>query len=195
MYGSLNDRVNYDNYRASLNFMRQRMLVRDAEPKDIPVILSLYNQAVRDTTAAWTTQEETLDARLTWYEGRKKQGLPVIVAVDDEDKVTGFASYGPFRPKEGYRYTAEHTVYVDPAIQRQGIGRNLMTRLMEIAEANGIHVLIGGVDGGNQASMALHQSLGFEVSGRLPQTGTKFGRWLDLVFLTKVLMEAEAPKG
>jgi L-amino acid N-acyltransferase len=166
------------------------MLVRDAQPKDIPSILTLYNQAVRDTTAAWTTQEETLDARLTWYENRMKQGLPVIVAVDGEDQVTGFASYGPFRAKEGYRHTAEHTVYVDPAIQRQGIGRMLMTRLIDIAEANGIHVLIGGVDGENSASIALHETLGFEVSGRLPQTGTKYGRWLDLVFLTKVLKSA-----
>ncbi|WP_415714033.1 GNAT family N-acetyltransferase [Roseibium sp.] len=169
------------------------MLVRDAEPKDIPVILALYNRAVRETTAAWTTQEETLDARLTWYEGRMKQGLPVIVAADEEDQVAGFASYGPFRAKEGYRYTAEHTVYVDPARQRQGIGRTLMTRLIEIAEANGIHVLVGGVDGDNGASIALHQSLGFEVSGRLPQTGTKFERWLDLVFLTKVLNVSGSP--
>ncbi|MBO6511485.1 MAG: N-acetyltransferase [Roseibium sp.] len=169
------------------------MLVRDAEPKDIPAILALYNHAVRETTAAWTTQEETLDARLTWYEGRMKQGLPVIVAADEEDQVAGFASYGPFRAKEGYRYTAEHTVYVDPARQRQGIGRTLMTRLIEIAEANGIHVLVGGVDGDNGASIALHQSLGFEVSGRLPQTGTKFERWLDLVFLTKVLNVSGSP--
>lgn len=169
------------------------MLVRDAEPKDIPAILALYNHAVRETTAAWTTQEETLDARLTWYEGRMKQGLPVIVAADEEDQVAGFASYGPFRAKEGYRYTAEHTVYVDPARQRQGIGRTLMTRLIAIAEANGIHVLVGGVDGDNGASIALHQSLGFEVSGRLPQTGTKFERWLDLVFLTKVLNVSGSP--
>jgi L-amino acid N-acyltransferase len=170
------------------------MLVRNAEPKDIPAILALYNQAVRETTASWTTQEEMLDDRLTWFEGRMKQDLPVVVAVDAEDQVTGFASYGPFRPKEGYRLTAEHTVYVNPHMQRQGIGRKLLTHIIQIAEANGIHVLVGGVDGENSASIALHQSLGFEVSGRLPQTGTKYGRWLDLVFLTKVLKSAVAPE-
>jgi len=171
------------------------MRIRDAEARDVPAILALYNHAVRETTAAWTGHEETLDDRLTWFEGRKSQGLPVIVAVDAEDEVAGFASYGPFRAKEGYRFTAEHTVYVDPTRHRQGIGRVLMTRLMDIADANGIHVLVGGVDGANSASIALHEALGFEVTGRLPQTGTKFGRWLDLVFLTKVLRETDAPEG
>jgi len=171
------------------------MHIRDAEAKDIPAILVLYNQAVRETTAAWTGVEETLNDRLTWFECRKKNGLPVIVAVDAEEDVAGFASYGPFRTKEGYRFTAEHTVYVDASRHRQGIGRNLMKHLIAIAEAKGIHMLVGGVDGDNSASIALHEALGFEVSGRLPQSGTKFGRWLDLVFVTRVLNGADAPGG
>lgn len=171
------------------------MHIRDAEAEDVPSILELYNHAVRETTAAWTGCEETLDDRLTWFEDRKSRGFPVIVAVDAEDNVAGFASYGPFRAKEGYRFTAEHTVYVDPSRHRQGIGRTLMIRLIDIAEAGGVHVLVGGVDGDNLASIRLHEALGFEVTGRLPQTGTKFGRWLDLVFLTRVLGGAQAPEG
>lgn len=171
------------------------MPIRDAEAKDVPAILALYNHAVRETTAAWTNTEETLDDRLTWFESRKQQGLPVIVATDADDQIAGFASYGPFRAKEGYRFTVEHTVYVDPGRHRQGIGRTLMNRLIEIAKAEGIHVLVGGVDGDNKASIALHETLGFEVTGRLPQTGTKFGRWLDLVFMTLVLNEGRAAPG
>ncbi|WP_269583917.1 GNAT family N-acetyltransferase [Roseibium sp. Sym1] len=163
------------------------MHIRDAVAEDVPAILALYNHAVRSTTAAWTNAEETLDDRLTWFEGRKSKGLPVIVAVDGRNQVAGFASYGPFRAKEGYRFTAEHTVYVDPERHRQGIGRILMVRLIDIAKSGGMHVLVGGVDADNGASIALHESLGFEISGRLPQTGTKFGRWLDLVFMTLVL--------
>ncbi|MET1413589.1 N-acetyltransferase family protein [Roseibium sp. HPY-6] len=170
------------------------MRIRHAEANDIPAILALYNHAVRETTAAWTGREETLDDRTAWYQGRVSKALPVIVAVDDEENVAGFASYGPFRSKEGYRHTAEHTVYVDPSRHRQGIGRALMVRILEIAAAEGIHVLVGGVDGDNHASIRLHEALGFDVSGRLPQTGTKFGRWLDLVFLTKVLGPKEAPQ-
>ena len=82
------------------------MTIRDAEPRDIPAILALYNQAVRDTTAAWTSREETLDERITWYETRRDNDLPVFVAVDASDAVIGFASYGPFRAREGYRLTA-----------------------------------------------------------------------------------------
>ncbi|MES0809947.1 N-acetyltransferase family protein [Roseibium sp. SCPC15] len=170
------------------------MNIRNAEPHDVPAILDLYNRAVRETTAAWTTREETLDDRLTWFEARKSQELPVIVAVGPDDEVLGFASYGPFRPKEGYRLTAEHTIYVDPAVQRQGIGHRLLERLVELAATRGIHVLVGVVDGDNRASIALHQKSGFEKTGHMPQVGTKFGRWLDLVFLTKVLNSLEPPK-
>lgn len=166
------------------------MRLRDAEPRDIPAILRLYNHAVRTTTAAWTTREETLDERITWFETRKDAGWPVIVAVDGNDGVLGFGSFGPFRSKEGYRKTAEHTVYVDPARYRAGIGSFLLKALMERAQAQGLHVLVGVVDGDNEASIAVHEKLGFTVSGRLPETGTKFGRWLDLVFLHKVLAPA-----
>jgi phosphinothricin acetyltransferase len=170
------------------------MLIRNAEPKDVPPILALYNQAVRETTAAWTNREETLDERLTWFEGRMKQDLPVLIAVDDTDAVLGFASFGPFRPREGYRLTVEHSVYVDPAAQRRGIGRALLERLMEIATAKNLHVLVGVIDGGNAASIALHEKLGFHVAGHLPEAGTKFGRWLDLVFVAKVLGPMQPPE-
>ncbi|WP_247649292.1 GNAT family N-acetyltransferase [Labrenzia sp. THAF82] len=172
------------------------MKIRNADPKDIPEILALYNHAVRETTAAWTTREETLEERLNWFENRQLAGLPVLVAETEEGSVAGFASYGSFRAKEGYRLTAEHTVYVDPRVQRRGVGRKLLTQLISTATANGYHVLVGVVDGDNAASIALHSAVGFEVTGRLPQLGTKFGRWLDLVFLTKVLDEkAAAPVG
>lgn len=170
------------------------MIVRNADAGDMPAILALYNHAVRETTASWTRREETLDDRMRWFESRREQDLPVLVAVGAEGTVLGFASYGPFRPREGYRLTVEHTVYVDPSAQRQGVGRTLVSRLVEIAGAQGRHVLIGVVDGGNAASIGLHETLGFEVSGRLPEAGTKFGRWLDLVFLTKVLNQAAAPE-
>ncbi|MCV0427495.1 MAG: GNAT family N-acetyltransferase [Roseibium sp.] len=170
------------------------MIIRNAEPRDIPAILSIYNHAVRETTAAWTSREETLDDRLTWYEARMSQGLPVLVAAGAQEEILGFASFGAFRAKEGYRLTAEHTLYVDPTVQRQGIGRKLLLRLMDIAHEHDIHVLVGVVDGDNNASIKLHEGLGFEKTGHLPQVGTKFGRWLDLVFLTKVLKPMEPPK-
>ncbi|MHA7774920.1 GNAT family N-acetyltransferase [Roseibium sp. M-1] len=170
------------------------MKIRNAEPGDIPALLAIYNQAVRETTAAWTNIEETLDDRLTWYEGRIRDGLPVLVALSDAGDVQGFASFGPFRPREGYRLTAEHSVYVDPGVHGRGIGALLLSELIGIAKVSGLHLLVGVVDGENAASIALHRKLGFEVTGRLPEAGTKFGRWLDLVLLTKVLGTMEAPE-
>lgn len=172
------------------------MALRDAEPRDIPAMLELYNLAVRETTAAWTNREETLDERITWFENRRDGGWPVIAAVDDNDQVIGFASYGPFRPREGYRKTVEHTVYVDPRFQGQGLGVKLLEHLIETARNQNYHVLIGVVDSANTASIALHKKVGFEVSGRLPEAGTKFGRWLDLVFLSKVVTPGvDSPQG
>jgi phosphinothricin acetyltransferase len=169
------------------------MKIRHADPGDIPAVLAIYNQAVRETTAAWTTVEETLDERLTWFEGRVRDGLPVLVAVGTAGEVLGFASFGPFRPREGYRFTAEHSVYVDPRAQRRGIGALLLQELIGLAGDRGLHLLVGVVDGENAPSIALHRKLGFEVTGRLPEAGTKFGRWLDLVMLTKVLGPMPAP--
>ncbi|MEO9528174.1 N-acetyltransferase family protein [Roseibium sp.] len=171
------------------------MIIHTAEPGDIPAILLLYNHAIRETTAAWVSREETLDDRQAWFEGRRKQDLPVLIASAADGTLLGFASYGPFRPREGYRLTAEHTVYVDPKAQRRGVGKALLLRLLDMARAQGLHVLVGAVDGQNKASIGLHEALGFEVTGRLPQVGTKFGRWLDLVFMTKVLTEEDAPEG
>jgi len=170
------------------------MKIRNADAGDIPAVLAIYNQAVRETTAAWTNVEETLDDRLTWFEGRVRQKLPVLVAVSDRGEIQGFASFGPFRAREGYRLTAEHSVYVAPNVQRRGIGAQLLKELIVIAERGGLHLLVGVVDGQNAASIALHRKLGFDVAGRLPEAGTKFGRWLDLVLLTKVLGPMQAPE-
>jgi len=170
------------------------MKIRNADAGDIPAVLAIYNQAVRETTAAWTNAEETLDQRLTWFKDRVRQQLPVLVAVSDQEEVQGFASFGPFRAREGYRLTAEHSVYIDPKAQGRGIGTLLLKELITIAERRGLHLLVGVVDGENTASIALHRKFGFDISGRLPEAGTKFGRWLDLVLLTKVLGPMQAPE-
>lgn len=171
------------------------MKIRDAVPGDIPAILSIYNQAIRETTASWASNEETLDDRITWFESRRDNGLPVIVAVNSADIVTGFASYGPFRANHGYRFTAEHSIYVDPAQHRNGIGSNLLAAIIDRAKDGAIHVLVGGVDRDNAASIALHEKFGFEVTGSLPEVGAKFGRWLDLALMTKVLDQSDTPPG
>ena len=169
------------------------MQLRLATPDDVPALLEIHNYAVRNLTAAWTETEDSFQDRATWLEGRQRDGLPVLVAEDERGQVVGFGSYGTFRARSGYRLTAEHSIYVSPEGQGLGVGRALMEALIKEARAAGYHVLVGAVDGENAASLAFHKKLGFDVSCKLPQIGTKFGRWLDLYLVTLVLNDEPAP--
>lgn len=162
------------------------MIIRDANLADLPAILAIYNHAVLHTTAVWNETPGTLEDRQAWLAEKHRRGFPVLVA-EREGQVCGFASYGDFRPWPGYARTIEHSVYVDPAAHRLGIGRALMVELIARARQAGYHCLIGGIDAANAGSIALHQALGFAEVGRLPQVGRKFDNWLDLLFLQLML--------
>jgi phosphinothricin acetyltransferase len=111
----------------------------------------------------------------------------VVGAADDAHRLLGFASYGPFRPHPAYKYTVEHSVYVDPAHRGTGIGRLLLEAIVEHARAQGYHNVVGGIDRDNAVSIRLHERLGFEHCGTVRHAGFKFGRWLDLVFYQRIL--------
>jgi L-amino acid N-acyltransferase len=166
--------------------METEILVRDACEQDLPAIVEITNQAIRETTAVWSYTLATIDARRQWLEDRQQRSYPVLVA-EVEHQVVGFASFGDFRPWEGYRYTVEHSIYVTPDRHRQGIGRLLLASLIDRARAAGKHSMIGGIDAANTASLRLHGQFGFVEVGRLPEVGWKFERWLDLVLLQLVL--------
>lgn len=160
--------------------------VRDAAESDLPTVLAILNDAILHTTAVWSLAPSTLQARVAWWRERTEAGFPVLVA-DAGAGVCGFASYGPFRPWEGYVHSVEHSIYVDAAARGQGIGRALLAALLDRAMAQGKHVLIGGIEAQNEPSLRLHTALGFVETGRLLQVGRKFDRWLDLVFMQKLL--------
>lgn len=157
-------------------------LVRDATEADLPAIRDIYNHAVEHTTAIWNETVVDLDNRLEWFRIRQARGFPVLVAEKD-GRISGYASYGDWRAFEGFRHTVEHSVYVDKDHQGAGIGRQLMTNLIERAGENGIHVMIAGIEAGNLASIKLHEKLGFRNGGTFFEVGIKFGRWLDLTFM------------
>ena len=163
--------------------------IANASESHLPGIEAIYNQAVRETFSIWSETETTLDARRTWRASRLNAGYPVLVAInpDAPDIVLGYASYGVFRDFPGYVKTVEHSVYVDPAAHRQGIGRALLNALIDRAKASGYAVMVGGVDAANEGSIALHEALGFENQGCLKGVGRKFGKSLDLVFMVKAL--------
>lgn len=169
-------------------------LIRDAIAADLPGILAIYNDAVLNTTAIWNEQPVDLANRQSWFAARQAQAYPILVAVDDEGQVLGYSSFGDWRPFEGFRHTVEHSVYIRNDQRGKGLGPQLMNALIERARACDKHIMVAAIESGNAASIALHERLGFSVTGQMPQVGTKGGRWLDLTFMQLDLSPgAEAP--
>jgi L-amino acid N-acyltransferase YncA len=162
------------------------MIVRDASERDVPALLDIYNEVIATSTAVYMDQPTTLEERLAWWQGRVASGYPVLVSEDDSG-IVGFASFGDFRPRPGYRFTVEHSVYVRDDRRGTGVGRALMTPLLDRAVSLGKHVVVAGVDAENDGSLRFHERLGFERVAHFKQVGFKFGRWLDLVFLQRTL--------
>jgi phosphinothricin acetyltransferase len=162
------------------------MLIRDATEDDLPGILAIYNHVIAHTTAVYTETPAPLEDRQAWLEARRAGGFPVLVA-DNGAGVIGFASFGDFRPWPGYARSVEHSVHVREDARGRGVGGALVGRLIEAAQARGKHVMIGGIDAGNGASIALHRKLGFVAAGTLREVAQKFGRWLDLLFMQRML--------
>ena len=108
------------------------LTLRDAHPDDVPAILDIYNEAVRNTTATYDHEEVTLEARQAWFAAKRAAGWPVLVA-EDAGEVVGWATFGPFREKAGYALTAEHSVYVRHDQRGAGVGHALMNALIERA--------------------------------------------------------------
>jgi len=165
------------------------MDIRDARQADAGGILRIYNDAVANTTAIWNEQLSSTESRVAWLNERWQSGYPVLVAAE-EGNVLGYASFGAFRPWDGYRHTVEHSVYVDGTARQRGIGHALMDELIARARAMRKHVMIAGIEAGNEPSLKLHARLGFAKVGHLRAVGRKFDRWLDLVFMQLMLEDA-----
>ncbi|MFD4182372.1 GNAT family N-acetyltransferase [Rhodococcus sp. NPDC058514] len=162
------------------------MQIRDADIADLPGILEIHNEAVRNTTAIWDEETVDVDDRRAWLEARRRAGYPVLVA-DAGGRVAGYASYGVWRAKSGYRYTVENSVYVHVDHHRQGIASQLMTELIERARAGSVHVMVASIESSNATSIALHERFGFRTVAVMPEVGMKFGRWLDMTFMQLTL--------
>jgi L-amino acid N-acyltransferase len=168
--------------------------LKDCGAADLPAILDIFNHAILHTTALYEYQPRTLDMLKVWHADKVRGKYPVVGAFDEPGRLVGFASYGPFRPHPGFKYTVEHSVYVEEGHRGQGVGRLLLTEIIARAQAQDYHVLVGAIDGENLASVRLHASLGFAPAGTVRQAGFKFGRWLDLVFYQRVLPTPAAPR-
>ena len=162
-------------------------LVRDAAARDASGIRDIYNDAVVNTNAIWNEQVVDEANRVAWLHARQGMGYPVLVAVNAEEGLLGYASFGDWRAFDGYRHTVEHSVYVHPDARGQGVAQLLMQMLIERARVLDKHVMVAAIEAGNQPSIALHRRLGFVQTGLMPEVGVKFGRWLDLLWMQLIL--------
>ena len=161
-------------------------MIDDASRDDLPQILAIYNEVVRNSTAIFSDDEFTPGRGEDWFDTKMKRGFPLIVARDTSG-IAGFGTFGEFRPWPGYRHSVEHSVHVRADRRGQGIGRALVVELLSRAAAMHKHVMIAGIDADNAVSIGLHRGLGFTGVGHFHQVAFKFGKWRDLVFMQCVL--------
>jgi len=163
------------------------MQIREARAADLPNILAIYNDVIATSTAIYAVAPATLEDRSEWFEARKARGFPVLVAEEDGE-VAGYSSFGDWRGAwAGYRYSVEHSVHVRADRRGRGVGAHLVEALFPIASAMNMHVMIGAIDGANGGSLRFHEKLGFSPVAHFKEVGHKFGRWLDLVFVQRLL--------
>jgi L-amino acid N-acyltransferase YncA len=145
-------------------------------------ILEIYNDAIVNTTALYDYKTRTMDSMIAWFKEKAAGNYPVIGAEADDGALLGFATYGMWRVRPAYKYTVEHSLYVHKDHRGKGLGDALLKAIVEAARKQNYHVLVGGIDAENAASIKLHLKHGFVHAGTVTQSGFKFGRWLDVAF-------------
>jgi phosphinothricin acetyltransferase len=161
--------------------------IREATEADLSAIFAIYNDAVLNSTATWETAEVPPPGQQKWLSDHQPPYAAVVAC--DGDEVVGWASLSEYRQRAGYRYSVEGTVYIRPDRLRRGLGRMLVTEVVQRARKGGFRTVLGKISADNEASIALHAALGFVEVGREREVGFKFGRWLDLVTMQLLLTD------
>jgi phosphinothricin acetyltransferase len=162
-------------------------VVRAARAADVPEIAAIYGHYVRTALSTFETDPPEAAEMAVRFQHVMDRGLPYLVA-EWEGRVAGYAYASPFRPRPGYRYTVEDSVYIHPDHPRKGLGRLLLAELIAACEAAGCLQMVAVIgDSANAASIGLHQALGFRHVGVLRRVGFKFGSWADAVLMQRAL--------
>lgn len=163
--------------------------IRPTLPTDIPAITRIYAHAVKHGTATFELEPPDEAEMLRRFDKLRAGAFPYIVA-EIEGAVAGYAYAGAFRERPAYRFTVEDSIYIAPDMHRRGIGRALLMRLIEEAEAAGFRQMMAVIGDSAQAgSIGVHRACGFEDAGVFKAVGFKFGRWLDTVQMQRALGE------
>lgn len=160
--------------------------IRPYQTEDTQAILDIINYNILNSTALYDYNVRSYDQQKTILEDKINKGFPVIVAELD-GVVAGFGMYSEFRFREAYKYTVEHSVYVNNDFHGKGIGKILLQELIVLAKKQGLHTMIGVIDAENQSSITFHEKFGFTTAGIIKDSGFKFDRWLHSVFMQLIL--------
>jgi L-amino acid N-acyltransferase len=161
------------------------MIFREAVIEDLPAMLDIYNDAIRNTTATFDLEEQTIEERKLWFQ--KYGGAHPLIVAEVDGQVAGYSSLSVFREKPAYNRTTELSIYIAEAYRGRGIGKAMMTAILRLAKDQGYHTVIGGITGGNDVSIKLHKQFGFELAGSFREVGHKFGSWQDVLFYQLIL--------
>ncbi len=161
------------------------MELRLARPEDAEATRTIYNAEVTGSTVTFDLVPRSLAEQQDWIDARS--GAMAVVVAETDGEVVGFASLSPYRSRPAYATTVEDSVYVRHDQRGAGVGRALLAEMVEVAGTRGFHTVMARIVGGHDASIGLHRSLGFEQVGVEREVGRKFGRWLDVVLMQRML--------
>jgi L-amino acid N-acyltransferase YncA len=159
---------------------------RPYQTTDTQAILDIINYNILNSTALYDYNIRSYEQQKAILEDKINKNFPVIVA-EENGKVVGFGMYSEFRFREAYKYTVEHSVYVDNENQGKGIGKLLLYELILLAKKQNLHTMIAVIDAENQSSVDFHEKFGFKTVGIIKESGYKFDRWLHSVFMQLIL--------
>jgi phosphinothricin acetyltransferase len=158
--------------------------IRGAQINDLKDITEIYNWAILNTTATFDTNPKSLDDQMFWFKNHGEKN-PIVVAESDE-KIVGWASLSKWSDRCAYSDTAEISLYVKEDFMDKGIGKQLMKNIIKIGKSVGFHSLIARITEGNEKSINLHESFGFEHIGIMKEVGKKFGKLLSVYLMQKI---------
>lgn len=161
------------------------MLIRPATPADAAATAAIYNEEVTGSTVTFDLVTRTVEEQAEWLSARA--GALEVVVAEVDGMIAGFASLSPYRDRPAYRTTVEDSIYVHRDHRGEGIGRALLTEIVAVAAARGFHTVMARIVGGHDTSIRLHRSAGFDLIGVEREVGRKFGRWLDIALMQKLL--------
>ena len=167
--------------------------IKNCTENQLQSILEIFNEAILNSTALYDYKIRSSDMIQEWYLDKQLNNYPIIGAFDEKNNLAGFATFGMFRVRPAYKYTIEHSIYVEKNYRGKGIGTLLLREITKKAEELDFHVMLGVIDAKNYASIQLHEKEGFVLNGIIKEVGYKFGNWLDAAFYQKILKTPISP--